>query len=1729
MTTIYDTLAALRAAATDERDKGARFEKLIARWLTADPLYGALFDRAWLWADFAAEAGLDARDMGVDIVARSRETGDLTAIQCKFYDEATVVMKQAVDSFISASGKAYHPKAEGWANFRFKGRMWVSTSETYGENAREALQDQEPAVVEVNIGTLASSPVDWDALATGGEQPPRQPATPRDYQAEIVDRALRHYETHDRGTLVMACGTGKTLTSLFIAQALCGQGGDGAGRTVLFLAPSIALVGQTLRSWFASAAEPIAAACVCSDASASGMANDDGDAMAESLIDLPIPSTTDPSDAAAALRRASAARGLTVLFATYQSIEVVHKAQAEAGVEFDLVVCDEAHRTAAIHLGADKGKKREATPFARVHDEDYIRTRRRLYMTATPKVYKGVEKAHAEAKDDTLYSMDDETVFGPRIYTLSFGQAVERGLLTDYKVIVLTLGASQTPTALLDEVKKASESGTGPAIVPEITTRILGSVAAMSKMVVDNMPDEKDPFADDADRDHPLRTAIAFCDNVTRTRKTGAGKIVTSEAAVAMMNIAAQYRAAMEKEERELGPDKARERYAEGLADVVATSVTGAMPTSERERALQILREPRDGEAHVVCNVSCLSEGVDVPALDAVIFLAPRKSPITLVQSVGRVMRRFAGKRYGYVIVPVVVNDQADPNAAVRSTDFQPVWDILCALRSHDEALAAELSSHTYSHVRVASLRPGGGGNNGGGKRPGKNPGNRPPQDILSLFPVEATERLYARMSEVVGDRLYWPRWSRKAGEVAARFTERITDMLAEGRHREAMDAFVAQLRESVNDTVTEADAVTFLAQHMVTRPVFDAIFPDYAMAANNNVARAMERMLDTLEGEAFADDRRLLTDFRDQVARVCRGLDTAAKRQEMIRTLYEQFFKTAFPRVAEQMGIVYTPVECVDFIIRSVDGILRRDFGVREGVAGARCLDPFAGTGTFTARALQLLSERADISDAALRRAYREGLRCNEIVPLSYYVADVNIETAYNGLARVALRGGAYEKYDGICLADTFELTEGRGTLRFEGDLGQNAREAEAAIAGGVEVVWGNPPYSVGQKSANDNAQNTHYPALEQRIAETYAMGSAANSVKSLYDSYIKAFRWASDRVAERGEAGGVAAFISNAGWIDGNGQDGMRRCLAREWDDIYVFHLRGNCRTSGELRRTEGDNIFELGSRTPIAITVLVRRPGARAAGAQARIMLADVGDYLSREEKLASLRRVGSVTSDEFARMATEVVPNDKADWVNQRDGAFDALTPLTPEKKFDTAARSFFSVYSKGINTAKDAFLYRFSEEKLRKTVSSMIDFYTENMERFHAQSEVTDPAKFVEYDSARISWNGVFMQELKRGDKIEYEDGRICKALYRPFTVQNLYYDKRLVERTYTLPTLFPTPRHRNLAICVNSVGDTTDFSCIITDLIPDLHVCGSSQCYPLWRYESRDEARGKRGAADGGLFAQDATAGESEAGWRAAGYDAEGYRRQPAVTDYIVGAAGRAAGVTEATLAEWRRALGGTLGAMGDADGGAGATDADMAREAIFFMTYGLLHSPTWRQRFAPDLRKGLPRLALPESPRAARRLMEAGHRLALLHLWGADGVWRGGAENAEPQPPEGMRLTADGKVVEPPFEGLALTVEKMRWPARDRRDTLLLAEGVALEGIPEAAQRYVVNGRSALEWVAERVAVAQDKASGIVNNPNDWAREHDDPAFAARLAWRVATAAAESAAIIDTIDGGEG
>ena len=1314
--------------------------------------------------------------------------------------------------------------------------------------------------------------------------------------------------------------------------------------------------------------------------------------------------------------------------------------------------------------------------------------------------------------------MDDEAVFGPTFHTLSFGTAVDKGLLTDYKVLILTVNPNTVSEELLESLKMQSDAmgvGTsdgGPLnhVTPEMCCMMMGTLSALSKQVLDG---GEDFFADEGkDERSPMQTCIAFCDNVMRTRKTKGGKYVIDETAGAFEFIAQRYAQKVSEEHGGLTQDD--ERYLRHMTRPVTRYVSGAMSTVERDEQLRILREPVEGETHIVCNVNCLSEGVDVPALDAIAFLAAKSSPITLIQSVGRVMRRFKGKRYGYVIVPVVVPMDAEAERELDNNErYKLVWDVLNALRSHDERLAAELSNHTYVHVSVVEPKPN--------PFPGPGPGPRPrPNDpIIPHLPLEFTDKLYARMVERVGDRFYWARWSKKVGDLATNFQVRIRQLYDEGRYRNELDNFVGQLRESLNPDIVFDDAVTFLAQHLVTHPVFDALFAGYHFAENNPVSRAMESMIELLEGAVFVEDREVLEDFQDNVRQVCGSLNSLSKKQDMIRTLYEQFFKTAFPKVTEQLGIVYTPVECVDFIIRSVDDILTRDFGMVDGLAteGVRCLDPFAGTGTFTVRALEYLGHQKMVSNEVLRRAYERAFRCNEIVLLSYYVADVNIESAYNAMMLSRDPAAPYASYDGISLADTFELTESRGQLTFDGELGDNARLAAEEIEKPLTVIWGNPPYSVGQKSANDNAKNQSYPQLENRIGCTYAAKTGAGLKKSLYDSYIKAFRWASDRIAEQGERGGVVAFISNGAWIDGNSQEGMRRCIEVEWDDVYIYHLRGNCRTSGELRREEGDGIFDQGSRTPIAITILVRKPGVRPADAKGKIHFAQVGGYMTREAKLKRLTEIASILSPTYSAESIEITPNEKADWINQRDGSFDRLTLLGDKKNGENLETFFLPVYSLGIATNRDSWVYAFGKEQLKNQLTKSIAFYNKNRIAYHENNNGNQPKDFVNTDGTCFSWTVAALQNIQRNRAITFKDEYVFPALYRPYTIQWCYFDPLLIERVGQQPSLFPTPHHHNMVICVSGIGVTKDFSCIISNILPDLELIGKSQCFPLYYYESREEYLKREGgseAAVGGTL-PGLSAEVSEERLRELGFDEWGYRRRSAIRPWAVEEACRRMGVRPRQMAEARLEMAGCQGLMAvrDAEGRLHKrTLSDMeveelCAEMLFFYIYGALHNPTWRQRFAPDLKKSLPRLPLPADAATLRRTAELGEKLARLHIFGASGEGAADVATLLPELPD-LRFVREGETVTPPLGGVH--IGKMRLLAKDRRDVISIGEGLTLEGIPAEAYDYVVNGKSAIEWVLERVAVSQDKASGIVNDPNLWAAEHEDPDFAAELLMRV-------------------
>ena len=1653
-----DILHKFRTESFTEREKGTKFERLMRSWLLTDPRYNEL-EKVWLWEDFPGRKDFGGTDTGIDLVAKT-EMGDYWAIQCKCYAEGAVIDKPAVDSFLATSSRTFTNEVT-FQTTRFAKRIWISTTNHWGSNAEEAIRHQDPPFSRVGLIDLNSSCVDWQKLMDGltGTSALVEGKKPRKHQLDAISKAYTHYiiDGNDRGKLIMACGTGKTYTSLLITEQLLGGKG-----LVLFMVPSIALLGQSLNAWSADAKKPIKAVCICSDSKASRKIQNKYDDMDDSVVDLAVPASTSPQSITSQLKRYRSHDGLVVVFSTYQSIDAVSAAQqeilSETGGEygvFDFIICDEAHRTTGVKL-SDK----DESNFTKIHSDDNVQGRKRLYMTATPRLYGESAKIKASEKDCILCSMDDKALYGEEFYRVNFSYAVQNGLLTDYKVLVLTVGEDDVPENIRRDV-----TDTTTELNFDDTSKLIGVINGLSKMIQgdDHRTWDADP--------HMMRRAVAFCSSIDRS--------------ASRVGIASKYVASMLPQISEKYDENLDSESLSHTVSIATKHIDGSMNSQERNGILQWLADEPDNdrECRVVTNVRCLSEGVDVPSLDAVLFLSARNSQVDVVQSVGRVMRTFHRgqpdeKKYGYIIIPIVVpSDVSAEEALDNSKTFDVVWAILNALRSHDDrfnamvnkiALNKQKPNKQSSTPSVTIGRPGLGSQEGEAEAREIEKAEIARQ--LELRFGELQDGMYAKLVEKCGDRLYWENWAKEIGLIAHKFIERISKLIQSGVHKKAFNEYLKGLQRDLNPSVDAAQAIEMLAQHMITRPVFDALFSDYQFVNNNAVSRSMQRMIDLLQEQAFEKDTEVLEKFYQSVRTNVGGIDNLEGKQTIIKNLYEKFFKGAFPLTVEKLGIVYTPVECVDFIIHSVNDILKSEFNTSLTEPNVHILDPFVGTGTFITRLLQSgLIRKED-----MERKYLNEIHCNEIVLLAYYIADVNIESVFHDITHRE----SYLPYSGICLTDTFQLAEKKHNELFTEFFRDNSKRVKKQMATHVRVIVGNPPYSIGQKSANDNAQNLSYPYLDNRVSETYAARSSATLSKSLYDSYVKAFRWASDRIPK--DAGGVVAFISNGAWLDGAGQDGMRRCFEEEFTSIYVLNLRGNQRTSGELSRKEGGKIFGSGSRTPIAITFLVKNPTKK--GEKATIHYHDIGDYLTRDQKLKMVKDFRSIASQKLEWQV--ITPNKKADWINQRDGVFDSLITLAPEKKFSMNAQSVFSTYAIGVATNRDAWVSGFSREKVASNMQSMIDFYNQHIDT-NTYSE----------DKTKISWTRALKNDFAKALKYEFDETTFVKATYRPFTKQHLYYHRPFIECPGLWQRIYPTAQHNNVVIAVSGVGQQKPFSPFITDSISDLQVVDKAQYFPLYWYEENKNPQAT-------LFDEAET---------------NRYIRRDGITDWI--------------LQEVRNRYGGSRA---------------ITKEHIFYYVYSLLHSLQYRERFADDLKKSLPRIPIVDNVQDFMAFYKAGKELADLHLnyeqginiqaTGQDGEYAYFAEMPmKAYQTHRVKVCGDIDIWKSGWTDATyqhFAVEKMRFAkVRDENGKLIADKSkiiynghITIESIPLKAYEYIVNGKSAIEWIMERYAVTIDKASQIKNDPNDWSKEHEQPRYILDLLLSVIILSCQTVDIVNAL-----
>ncbi len=1266
------------------------------------------------------------------------------------------------------------------------------------------------------------------------------------------------------------------------------------------------------------------------------------------------------------------------------------KEAQEAGLGgIDLIICDEAHRTVGAMYSSNERDDKNA--FTLCHSDKNIKAKKRLYMTATPKVYSESSKLKAKESDNVIYSMDDEEIFGEEIYTLNFSKAIALDLLTDYKVIILAVrkenlsGVTNSVNKKISQLKAEGTKLDKKLINNEFVCKIVGTHKGLAKqdLIVLDEENKEDHNLQNQYDTAPSQRAINFCKSINTSK-----------------NIKDSFETIMECYDEEL-----KKKSFKNL-QIKIDHVDGTMNCKDRLEKLEKLNEFEPNTCKVLSNARCLSEGVDVPALDSIVFFDGKSAMVDIIQAVGRVMRKAKRKKRGYIILPIALEESEIQNLdeAVNNTNFKNIWKVIKALRSHDPSLVDEAtfkekikifgSDDTSNLDDEEELQ-----------KDKTQHQNDPKQAQKTLFDAillqDLADAVYNVMPTKLGDRNYWENFTKKTGNIARTLNNRLKMIF--DKNPEFFHGFLDSLRENIHQNIREDEALDMITSHIITKPIFDAIFGDNI---KNPIAKALDKMVQKLSTLGLEGETKDLKNLYESVKTEAAHAKSQKSQQELIKNLYNTFFKEAFKKQSEKLGIVYTPIEVVDFILRATNGILKKHFNTDFNDQSITIFDPFTGTGSFIARLLS--KENALISDEALKEKFQKNLFAFDIVLLSYYIALINITQAAQN------RDSSLKNFKNIALTDSLDYLEeknDKGVFSFFYDLKENKDIKDTLADQNIRVIIGNPPYSAGAKSENDNNQNLSHPKLEKLVTEKYGKNSTSRNVgQTTRDTLIQSIRMASDVIKDRG----VIGFVVNGSFIDSKSADGFRKCVAKEFSHLYVLNLRGNARTSGENRKKEGDGIFDSGSRATIAIIFFVKDKSV----SDNTIDYYDIGDYLKREEKLHKLAQFENLDLVPFEK----ITPNAKGDWINQREDAFDKLIPLKRDKKLQNP--SVFDINSLGVASGRDPWCYNFSPNILTQSVQKCIDTYNADLKRFNAvfreafkqrakgvkagdlYKQLND--KEITTDKTKIAWVRNLKTQLTKGKKLDdFSQEKISVSLYRPFNKQYFYYERELVAWSFcSMKKIFPDKSAQNVVINTG-VGNGKDFSALVSDFISDYSLISPNQAYPLYYYDDLGN-------------------------------------RHYAISGYA--------------LNLFRRHYG----------------DNSIVEEEIFYYIYAILHHKGYLEKYKNSLAKEATRVALSED---FKELSILGKELAELHL---------NYENGEMHTSVKYTTLMNAEV-----EGYYDVVQMKKDKKGDR---IIYNQNITITQIPKKAFDYVVNGKSAIDWVIERYQKTMDKDSLIENNPNDYA-----------------------------------
>ena len=1607
--TFKNVLNYIRHKSKNDVELGFAFEKVCKIFFENDLTQSEQYTKVWHYKDWAKEHhSYSENDIGIDLVAKLRYEEGFCAIQCKCYKSDHSISKSDIDSFISASSTS-----------DFERLVLIDTSTLpLGKNSQSVLDNIDTEYIRIQQSAFDQSRINWNSYINQGEVKLNSKKELKDHQIKALNAIKKGLEEDDRGKMIMACGTGKTFTSLRIAEEIAGP-----GKKVLYMVPSLALMSQTVCEWKNDASSEFIAFSACSDEKV-GKRKRSSDQLEITLNDLAFPATTNSKKLSEQVKKADNSK-MIVVFSTYHSINVISKSQFEEELgEFDLIICDEAHRTTGATLVGD-----DDSNFIRIHSNENVKGKKRLYMTATPRIYGENARKKEDKGEVSLASMDDEDIFGKNLFHRGFGWAVENGLLSDYKVVVLMMDEQ----IVSNRVQKSLTEGTELEL--DDATKMVGCYKALAKIGIDTS-DKK-----------PMKKALAFCQNI-RTSELFSGEF---------SNVVNEYTS------NEENTDKNQNKL-----KVELFHVDGTFNAEKRNEKLNWLKEKTDQNiCRVLTNARCLSEGVDVPSLDAIMFLHPRKSQIDVVQSVGRVMRKSEGKNLGYVILPITIAPGVSLKRALDDNDrYKVIWQILNALRAHDDRFdstinriglgedvsnrieiidgtsPSELEATTaiIEDVKTTSKKKKEENDSTIGRKNEGETNHNEEAEQLSFMLTDLSQAIKAKIVEKCGTRDYWENWANDISKIAQQHISRINSIVLNSgtKEREAFISFVEEIRDDLNSDISETDAVEMLAQHIITRPVFDTLFKGNRFTSENAVSKAMETILSQIYDRNIDTQSRSLEKFYLSVKRRSEDIITSTGRQTLILELYDRFFRNAFPLMTQKLGIVYTPIQVVDFINNSVEVLMQEKLNTSLANENVHILDPFTGTGTFISRLLQ-----SDIfSRAQLIKKFNSEIHANEIVLLAYYIACINIEAVYFDL----VKEDKYSPFQGIVLTDTFQLYEQEKDM-IANLLPDNSGRRTSQKKKNITVIIGNPPYSAKQKDTNDNAQNLRYKNLDNQIENFYAKHTDTTLKGALYDSYVRAFRWASDRISDKG----IIAYVSGSGWLTKKFGTGIRKSLYEEFNHIYIIDLKGDIRLDAysKTTKTQGENIFGSASMTGIAIVFLVRDGSKN----PCKIHYCNKYGNASRNEKLNFLSSEKNIKALIQKRYFQKIFPTNEQEWINKSDPLIKKSIILGDKKKQSLA---IFTEYSIGLQTQRDAWCYNSSPKQLSKNILVMINEFNNHLKKYN-QYPLLELPNLVDQDKKKMSWSRHLYKQIKKGEEAIFKEKFLRKSLYRPFTYQICYADPKFNDEQGKTSKIFPNNESENMVILVSGIGSQRGVSALGSKSLPDRQTIQNGQCFPLYLY-SKDNGENL-------LFS---------------------------ITDST-----RKFGINNSILDIFTNKY-----------------DKKIKEEDLFFYIYGLLHNKEYKIRFEINLLNELPRIPPLNSYDEFLETSMKGKQLFDLHT------------NFEKVKRYPLTIKKNKNNLKEKSDPISFyRVEKMKFTSKDDRSSITYNQNIVMENIPDKAYEYFVNGKPALEWVMERQCIRQDKKSGIINDANDYANEvMKNPSYPLELFQRVITVSLETISIIDSL-----